>query len=520
MKNLGNRFSCISKFSARHDSSIIFLCCFLVLWFALRGEWAKGDDYIDLGMYQFGNWNFNTAFHALISRDAGAGRPIHVLFNSAIFPYIKNVSDLQLLRLIHMVSLSFLISTVFRRTKNVTDSIFGSFVISASILLLPGTWGLLSYSSTAPFFLVATIGFWAGDAQNISDINQSRVRRHLRLLLIFIGSLICVFTYQPLAMIVLAMPALRFIVTYFDTTRDNLRLQLSAKNLMTVACITISNLLINFVFVRVLFDSARAEGAFDAQGKISYLATTAISRAVASPVALFDSTSSASILLSGVVIGMIASAILLRPGINFWKLTLPLKQKLHMQFSIWLSASLLLPITLLPIALLPENADDFRRYWATNTTSALIVLVITFLIFHEKFSGVISTKVIQASSCLFIVISVLSMSAYFHRTTVQVASREWEAAKCATRQTVRIIENNIELNSGELMNVDYEIGKGDEFGTSSLLRPISGSMLVWLSSHSLELFPDLNPWNISVASVENTSSPWSRKFLDCYATEK
>lgn len=91
----------------------VFALTFLISFLILRGEWAKNDDYVDLGTFNFGQWDFKTAFQLLNDRDAAAGRLFHVLWISAIFPHIHSVDQLELFRVLNASIISLLITTVF-----------------------------------------------------------------------------------------------------------------------------------------------------------------------------------------------------------------------------------------------------------------------------------------------------------------------------------------------------------------------------------------------------------------------
>ena len=273
------------KFLRRNFITIcLFSSVFIFLVFVTSGEWAKNDDYVDLGLNRFGNWGFLDAVKGYLPSNAGAGRPLHVIWQSIIFPNIDSVNDLSKIRVIHSLIFSTLTTSLYHALKPIFKS--RSLALTASLipLILPGSWGLISYTSAAPFAISIVLGIYA---YCISlRINESNLRSHLLLLystFIFAG-LFSVFLYQPAIFFLPLLPLLDFIAGRFDREANFASLKQKMESVIAVVISSSICLAINYIFVITFYDSPRAEGQIWTSGHLHFVLNSEFDRIVASSI--------------------------------------------------------------------------------------------------------------------------------------------------------------------------------------------------------------------------------------------
>ena len=152
------------------QNALVFFTSFLISIWILYGEWAKNDDYIDLGMFSYANWNFKTAFPLLLERPAAAGRPLHAMSTAFVFPHFESVNQLGFIRILEALAVAAISTVVFQKISKVFESVLVGLIASGLILFLPGTWAISSFTSTLPFLIVTAFLIYTGDIFDSTDL--------------------------------------------------------------------------------------------------------------------------------------------------------------------------------------------------------------------------------------------------------------------------------------------------------------------------------------------------------------
>lgn len=324
------------------------------------------------------------------------------------------------------------------------------------------------------------------------------------------AAIIAVFTYQPAVFILFIFPALRF---FRDLTHRSANNELLSSQIRLLVSLTIAYLaaIVNAAAVYIYWNSPRAEAGFDLKTKIEYFFNTALPRTISAPLLMNSWTTSIAVIAVGFILG--ASIFAFRH--QHIRETSKLRRSL--QLLCWfLVVTHLSVATALPVALLPENAIDFRRYSFGSISSTLILIALT-----HHLSG--TTTFLGArwrqflSFAIPVIIGVVVLIGY-RNEIVQVPKQEWAAAKCAAKRTDSIPEIPIVLNNSELAAAGFSNSLSDEFGVASLPRPVAGAMLVWNAHQSLDQHAkNFSPWDIQIEISDRQASPWGRAFTDCFA---
>jgi hypothetical protein len=271
---------------------------------------------------------------------------------------------------------------------------------------------------------------------------------------------------------------------------------------------------LNAVYVFTQFNSTRAEGPIDIQYKLSFLANEAMRFSIGSYFTFFVHLRPWTILFSGMLLAWIATSI-------YRHSTALREQKIVNRFTKVVSLTLLMtsliPITLIPLVLPGQLGADHRRFLAGTIT----VLAITItLLWPINGAGRLRWRNYKDSFPLKVLMVLLAFASIavpyiFHKDTVRLAAREWAATKCATSRSESIVGGQVNIRAKDLEILGYVANSSDEFKVRSLLVPVAGPMMLWLSSEEISKSrPIFSPWETSILPGELTSN-WAKNFVLC-----
>lgn len=492
----------------------LFSSVFIFLLLVTSGEWAKNDDYVDLGLYRFGNWNYSDAFSALMPANAGAGRPLHVIWQSVIFPKIDSVGDLSRIRVIHSLIFSLLTVYLYQTIQNIFHQPSVAMSISLIPLILPGSWGLISYTSAAPFaiaIIVCTFGYRTQRLRTFHKWNQ----RLMSYTIFFLIGLFSVFLYQPTVFFLPLLPAIDYIKSRFDHEAVFSSLKQRMENVIAVVLTSSICLLINYVFVISFYDSPRAEGQIGTLNHLTFVLNSAVDRVIAPNLLRLPIIGQYTNQLAIFIVVFTAGTYF--QSIRNSKNDAISKYKYRFLFK---ATDFLLMFSLLPMFLgflffIPEEATDFRRYYFASIASSIILISLSAATANRWF---VKRKIVRCFLPIITAVLVVIGAIQFRSSTIEVASKEWRAAVCSSRMTRPPADSTFNFNDIEFSFYQKINGPGDEFNVLSLFRPVAGQMLIWNSYNLNSNQPlILNPWEIKIIISPNPSSEWSSNFLKCYS---
>jgi hypothetical protein len=333
----------------------------------------------------------------------------------------------------------------------------------------------------------------------------------LAFLLVLASSL----SYQAAPLAAAIFPAVSLLRELMASSNiQNGRIREASKTLTQIFFAIVAALFLNAIYVFTQFNSTRAEGPFDIEYKLSFLANEAMRFSVGSYFTFFTHLQPWTILFSGMLLAWIATSI-------FRYSTGLREQKIVNRFTKLVSLTLLMtsliPVTLIPLVLPGQLGADHRRFLAGTMT--VLALTITLLwpvngvqqSHWKKPRNLFALKILL----VFLFTTSIAIPYIFHRDTVRLAAREWAATKCATARSEALVGGQIDIRATDLENLGYVANRSDEFNVRSLLVPVAGPMMLWLSTEEVsKLRPAFSPWETSILPGELTSN-WAKNFVLC-----
>ena len=485
---------------------------FFITALVLSGTWGKNDEYVYLGLFRLNGWNWRQAFEILNPASQTAGRPLSNLYTSLVLPHIKSVSDFTYFHISNAIASGLFITVVVYFAGRIFNSKFAGLVFGIALLSTPGYWALNSFGGTAPFTIAFAISAGAG---GLLVIQSGRKFGKSILFLAFFLILTSSLSYQAAPLAAAIFPAVSLLRELMTTPPfRNARIREASKTLSQIFFTIVAALFLNAFYVFTQFNSTRAEGPIDIEYKLSFLANEAMRFSVGSYFTFFAHLQPWTILFSGMLLAWIATSI-------FRHSTGLREQKIVNKFTNFVSFTLLMtsliPVTLIPLVLPGQLGADHRRFLAGTMT--VLALTITLLwptngiqkSHWKRLKDLFALKILL----VFLFTASIAIPYIFHRDTVRLAAREWEAAKCATSRTDSLVGGQVNIRAKDLEKLGYVANSSDEFKVRSLLVPVAGPMMLWLSSEEISKSrPIFSPWETSILPGELTSN-WAKNFVLC-----
>lgn len=494
----------------------------VAIWLNQR-NFAIGDDYHGLGYYFImGGMDFSSAVANYWKSPFMAGRPFAAITELYPLSLMHSINQLVWVRYFHLVIFAVIFGLFWRIVKKCNGSSFLAAGIALFMFTLPGIWHLylMDYGTS---MLSGIIAMLLG-----ALITATYSRLSFKQWLLFsICAAFSIFSYQPawpLLFIGLFGKMLSIVsranVTLTNQTSDS---NLSPENFDDVRnyslifvkalAIVFVLFLVNFVLVKFGYNSQRLSAHIDWMGKLRYVLDDLLPTTIYPwlyiwfPGQLWLKYLSWTTYLLSIIVLMftlIRSVYRIRGKATRINLS-------EIIFIVSIATSLI-PLTL-GMFLFTDQAIAFRRvlfasmvFWFTLLF--FLVCVIRFPA-NRKFS-----KIINYGFLTILMMYVFAFGYFLDVGTVQLASREWNAAICASRQAPLSEPARVNTKIAILPKPFPDAWGGDEFQVSTFTYP-TGGMLVWLAhweaNHSS---PAFNRWNVELKESP-TLSEWDSAYLNC-----
>ena len=478
----------------------------VAIWLNQR-NFAIGDDYHALGFYFImGGMDFSTAVLTYWKSPFMAGRPIAALFELYPLSLMHSINQLSWVRYFHLLIFVVIFGLFWRIIKKCNGSSFLATGVSLFMFTLPGIWHFYLMNYGTPMLL----GICAMLLGAILTIKY-RCLSFKQWLVFSVLAALSIFSYQPawpllfiglfgkmLSIIYRANGALlNHTKSANSVPKDLDDLQNYSVTFVKALVIVLALFFINFVLVKFGYNSQRLSLHIEWIGKLTYVLNDLLPTTIYPWLYIWfpeqwwlKYLSWATYLLSIVFImcTLIRSVYRVRGADTHIKMT---------EFIFILSiATSLMPLTL-GMFIFTEQAIALRRvlfasmtFWFTFLFSLSCVLR-----FPENRQFI---KVLNYGLLSFLMLYIFAFGYFLDVGTVQLASREWSAAVCASKQAPLIEPARVNSRVTILPKPFLNALRSEEFQTSTFTYP-TGGMLVWLAhleaNHSQ---PAFNRWNLEL----------------------
>jgi hypothetical protein len=433
----------------------------------VSGEYAKGDDYVFLGISSPPQWTASEMYSFMASAPWNGGRNVTNFLLSLEMHFTRDVGGIFWLRFLGLLSVLVFSILFFEYLKVLNLSILVRLQLSIGLLCLPGTYALLTFG-TVWNYLFASILTLTASRMLIDSSFTVRTKYAFVLILLLVAT----FSYQPSATLIFVFPILHWI--YKTNAR---RQHFFEANVSFVLA-----LLVNATYVRLRFPDSRAFGTIDFFDKLRYLENYLLPNSIAPFTNIFLGVGRQSLYISLTLLTL-----------NF-AMTLSIVKQNKTQFiglqriaiegcRLMLVGLGYLPVTLIMFMLVADSGGDYRRvYWASLVFLITFVALLNRMLLNSWFSERQKSVNFIHSFLIVVIFSIaLLSSSFFNRNTAELSRAEWSAAKCASRE--------VKLEGGAVVSRDIvvnarppsKINGMDDFALYSMGYSNPPTAIIWLS---------------------------------------
>ena len=491
-------------------------------------NYAIGDDYHAFGFYfVFGGMDFSTAVATYWKSPFSAGRPFAAITELLPLSMIHSINQLNWIRYLHLAIFGVIFSLFWKILKRCKDDSSVASWIALFMFTLPAIWHMYLMNYGTPMLLgLCTTLLGAHLTVKYSTLSFKQW------LIFSTFAAFAIFSYQP-AWPLLFIGLFGKMLSTVSRVNDTITTRSNGSNLapeyhdevrnysatfVKALGIVLTLFLMNFVLVKFGYNSQRLSANIDWIGKLRYLLDDLLPTTIYPWLYIWfpgqlwlKYLSWATYVLSIIAITftLIRSIYKIRGAAS----------RIGLSEIIFFAsiATSLIPATL-GMYLFTDQAIAFRRVmFASMTfwfTLAFFLACILRFPEHKKF--------IQYTNYGFLsllVFYVFAFGYFLDVGTVQLASREWNAAVCASKQAPLSEPARVNTKSAVLPKPIPEAWSGDEFQTSTFSFP-TGGMLVylahWEASHSP---PKFNLWTIELTESSDFTE-WDSAYIDCLTPTK
>lgn len=487
-------------------------------------NFAIGDDYQSFGFYYImGGMDYFSAVATSWKDPFMAGRPFASITELLPLSMMRSIDQLVWVRYIHLVIFAVIFGLLLKIIKKCTDSSFVAPNIALFMFTLPGIWHMYIMNYGTPMLLaicVALLGSLLTVKYPYLSIKQWAI--------FAICAAFSIFSYQPTwpllfigifgKMLGLSAAASKRNViasSLSSSINTHISRDMRSYSLKFVNAIIIVLLLfiINFVLVKFGYNSQRLNSYSDWFDKIWFLLNDLLPLTIYPWLyILFPGQSWIKILswITFITITIVVIFVLVRsvykvrvacPRINWYE-----------YLFIFSIATSLIPLTL-GMYLFTDQSIAFRR-----VNFASMVFWFTFLFFLASLVRLTANsalvKVYNYGVFGALSVYIFAFGYFLEIGTVQLASREWNAAICASSKAPLTEPARVNAKNAILQKPFPWAWSGDEFQVSTFSYP-TGGMLIWLAHvEANHLSPEFNRWSVELADGAQLTR-WDSAYSNC-----
>ncbi len=493
-----------------------------------QSNFAIGDDYHALGFYfVMGGMSFPAAIANYWSSPYMAGRPFAALAELYPLSLMDSINQLVWVRYFHIIMLAAIFFLLLRIALKCNCSRFHAVVIALFMFTIPGVWHLylMDYGTS---MLSGIISMLLGALVTISHSRLS----YKQWMLFSLCATFSIFSYQPawpLLFIGLVGKTLSKLsgsnlMQKYKTDTENIisrgrfDVQNNSENFVKALAIVLSLFVLNFLLVKFGYNSTRLSANVDWLGKFKYVLDDLLPTTVYPWLYIWFPGQSWVKYLSLATYATSAIVILFY---LFWSVKVRRVDNAKINWAVLIFiisiATSLLPLTL-GMFLFTDQAISFRR-----VLFASMFFWFTLLIFWASVIRFSRNKnisyILNCVTLSCIIMYIFAFGYFVHVGTVQLASREWNAAVCASKLAPLTEPVSVNTKIAILEKPFPSALRNEEFQTSTFSYP-TGGMLVWLAHFEANRsIPEFNRWNVELKD-NLTLTEWDSAYLNCLNIEK
>ena len=502
---------------------LVFMPIAIVAIWLNQSNFAIGDDYHAFGLYfAMGQMDYFSAVSDLWKSPFMAGRPFATMIELLSLSMITSIDQLVWVRYVHLLMFGIIFGLFWKIIKKCGGSSVLASLIALVMFTLPGIWHmyLMNYGSSMLLAMcVALIGA-------LLTVNQSSLSFRQWFIFLSVTAFV-IFTYQP------AWPLL-FIGLFSKMLSITVRKDLNAiikndgKNISSfdsdeiknysysfvVALLMVLGVFVaNFVLVKYGYNSSRLQVNIDWVGKLTYVFSDLFPLTIYPWFYIWFPGQSWLKYLSWITyLASFFIMMLVLVRTIFWARGSGSRISLSEYIFVLAIASSLIPMAL-GMYLFTDQAIAFRRvqfasmvFWFTFLFSLACIFR---LMISEKYSNYLSYGFIAG-----VMGYIFTLGYFLNVGTVQLASREWDAAVCASKIAPLSEPPRVDKNNAIVHKYFPEAWGGDEFQVSTFTYP-TGGMLLWLAHREANNAPPaFSRWNIEFTD-DLPLTDWDIAYSNC-----
>ncbi len=486
-------------------------------------NFAIGDDYQGFGFYfVLGGMNFTSAVSAYWKSPFMAGRPLAAFTELLPLSMIHSIDQLVWVRYFHLVIFAVIFYLFRKIVKECKDDSLLASLIALTMFTLPGMWHMYLMNYGTPMLLGICVTLFGA----LLTVRYPRLSFKQWLVFSTLAAF-AIFSYQPawpLIFIGLFGKMLKTIIrTSVISTSQSHGSNLTPENsqdirnfsvtFVTALSIVIFLFLVNFVLVKFGYHSQRLNTNIEWIGKLRYLTDDLLPTTIYPWFYIWFPGQSWLKILSWItffVFFVIGVSTLVRSIYKIRGAEARIKKSEYILiFSI---ATSLIPLTL-GMFIFTDQAIAFRRVHFASMAFWFTSLFLLSCVFHSAVNIKFS-RIFKYGFLSFLMIYIFAFGYFLDVGTVQLASREWNAALCASRQAPLSEPARVNIKNAIIAKPFPGAWSGDEFQVRTFSFP-TGGMLVWLAhwetNHSS---PAFNRWTVEL-SESSALTEWDIAYLNC-----
>lgn len=494
----------------------------VAIWINQR-IYAIGDDYHALGFYFImGGMEFFSAVVKYWISPFMAGRPFAAITELYPLSLMHSINQLVWVRYFHLVIFAVIFGLFWRIAKKCNGSSLFAAVIALFMFTLPGIWHMYLMNYGTPMLL----GIVAMLLGALLTVTYSRMSfKHWLLFSVFAA--FSIFSYQP-AWPLLFIGLFGKMLSTASRANSTLLNQTSGADLVSedfdevrnysatfvkALVIVFALFLANFVLVKFGYNSQRLSVHINWMEKLRYVLDDLLPTTIF-PWLYIWRPGQLWIKYLSWAIYLLSTVAIIFTLIRFVCKKRGTTTNINFSEIIYIVsiATSLIPFTL-GMFLFTDQAIAFRRVLFASIVFWFTLLFLLASVFrigeNRKFSSVLSYGFLS-----ILMMCVFAFGYFLDVGTVQLASREWNAAVCASKLAPLSEPARVNTKIAILSKPFSSAWSGDEFQVSTFSYP-TGGMLVWLAHwEANRSLPAFNRWNVELK--ENTSlTEWDRAYVNC-----
>ncbi len=467
---------------------------------AIKGVFAKTDDYVFLGLMKTNAFDIKQGFQYFSSQEWTAGRWSTNFILPIIFDRDFLIQDLSNFRVFFTLTLLFISIFNFFTIQKITKSTTISLISSLLLVSIPGFQSFTTLLASGPYLLAVAIALVV--SRFLIEIEKLPLKVTLQ---VFILSVFLTTIYQPAVYLILAYPS-------FILAKERFSLK-SSQRLSQSFLIANAALFSNWMLIQFFSSNTRAKPSLNLHAKIEVLYLNIWNLVTVPWLWIVKSNSLERQLFSVMLLifSIFCVVLLMRHSRRG-------EYEPIQYFAIIYVALAGIPFTFPWFFVVTENATDLRRYSFASAVVVLIYLSISFYVVERYLKRIKNS--FSAALIIFLVLATSLASVRVTDRTADILMKEWKAFNCASESVAINGDTKIRLNE-ILIHLQGERPVSEDVLTASIAFPNPPTFMIWISQIETGRPISFAPWNINFVNnleySENDSLglEWERALFRC-----